>query len=151
MYRRHTWKQWYTYHVERLHNGLVASVFALENDLYTHLENAKVVLDQAAVDATPYVEEAIANLEVAIEEAKNELTVLASELLVAAEEFAYATVDYILTNLDDIYYSIPGVAADVFETVLEMAIVVDVFVGDLVEDTVEFVLATYVWQSALDS
>lgn len=124
-------------------NGLVASVFALENDLYTHLENAKVVLDQAAVDATPYVEEAIANLEVAIEEAKNELTVLASELLVAAEEFAYATVDYILTNLDDIYYSIPGVAADVFETVLEMAIVVDVFVGDLVEDTVEFVLATY--------
>ena len=117
-------------------DGLVASVFALENDLYTHLDNAKVVLDQAAVDATPYVVTAIDLAEAYVAE-------VVPALLATAEEFAYATVDYILTNLDDIYYSVPGVAADVFETVLEMAIVVDVFVGNLVEDTVEFVLATY--------
>ena len=118
-------------------NGLVSSVFALENDLYTHLANAKVVLAQATVDATPYVVEAIEAVEAYVEEE------VVPALLTAAEEFAYAAVDYFFTNIDDIYYSIPGVAADVYENVLEAVILTYVFVGNAIEDTVDFVVATY--------
>ena len=118
-------------------DGLVNSIFALEDDLYTHLGNANVALAQATSDATPYVVEAIEIAEAYIEEE------VVPALLTAAEEFAYATVDYFFTNIDDIYYSIPGVAADVYENVLEAVIVTYVFVGNAIENTVDFVVTTY--------
>ena len=118
-------------------DGLVSSIFALEDDLYTHLYNANVALAQATSDATPYVVEAIATVEAYVAEE------VVPALLTAAEEFAQAAVDYFFTNIDDIYYSIPGVAADVYENVLETVILVYVYVGNAIEDTVDFVVTTY--------
>ena len=118
-------------------DGLVESVSDLTDDLYTHLGNAKTVLGQATADATPYVVEAIELVEAYVADE------LVPTLLATAEEFAYAVVDYVLTNIDDIYYSIPEVAVDVFENVLEAVVLVQVYVGNAIDATVDFVLETY--------
>ena len=78
--------------------GLVAAVFALEDDLYTHLNNIYAVLAQAGIDVNqlvilPALAEALYILE----------TEVIPAALAAAEAFANAVVEYVTAKVDAAY------------------------------------------------
>ena len=118
--------------------GLVAAVFALEDDLYTHLGNIYAILEQAGIDVNQLV----------ILPALNEAIRILSEevlpqIIATAEAFANAVVEYVLAKLDALYTTVLGISKEVYDKIVETLVRLQLYVGDKIENALAPIVDAY--------
>ena len=117
--------------------GLMALVDKLEADLDTHIANVEAILAQAGYDVENVLVPALLDAKAKFEDE------VVPVLFDMAEEFAWVAVDFLLTNIDEIYYNFPEIANTVYAKALEVAIMVQILVGDTVDYVVETAYDVY--------
>ena len=121
--------------------GLVAAVFALENDLYAHLNGVYAVLEQAGIDVNqlvilPAISEAIRVVEEEVVPA----------IVATAEAFANAVVEYVQAKLEAVYTvleTVLGIPKKVYSQIVDTIVRIQLQIGEQVENIVVPVVDAY--------
>ena len=118
--------------------GLVAAVFALEDDLYTHLNNIGAICAQAGLDIYELV------LVPALNEA---LRILNEEVIpaakAAAEAFANAVVEYVQAKLEALYSELLGITREVYNQIIETLVRIQLHVQNKIENALAPIVNAY--------
>ena len=118
--------------------GLVAAVFALEDDLYRHLTNVYDILAQAGIDVNqlvilPAINEAIRVI--------NEEVIPA--VVAAAEAFAEAVVEYVKGQLEAFYSEVLGIAKEVYDQMIEALVRLQLYAQEKIENAIKPIINAY--------
>ena len=108
--------------------GLVKVILALEDDLYTHLENIYALCAQAGIDVTELV---------IIPALKEALYIIETELIPALKElvneFVDAVIAYVTEKAEELYNAALGLSKEVYLELVALAVRVQLYVGELVD------------------
>ena len=118
--------------------GLVAAVFALENDLYAHLNGVYAVLEQAGIDVNQLV--LVPAFNEAVRVINEEVIPTA---LAAAEAFANAVVEYVQAKLDALYTKVVGISKEVYNQIIDTIVRIQLHVGEKVDNAIAPVVDAY--------
>ena len=91
-------------------DGLVAAIFALEDDLFAHLNNIYAILEQVNIEyITPAIEAALHYIN----------TVVIPQVLATAEAFTNAVIAYVQEKLAEAYSVLLGISEEVYNQIID--------------------------------
>ena len=91
-------------------DGLVAAIFALEDDLFAHLNNIYAILEQVNIEyITPAIEAALHYIN----------TVVIPQALATAEAFTNAVIAYVQEKLAEAYSVLLGISEEIYNQIID--------------------------------
>ena len=119
-------------------DGFVAAILALEDDLYTHLDNLYAILEQAGIDVNQLV--ILPALNEAIRIINDEVL---PQIIATANAFTNAVVEYVQAKLDALYTELLGISKEVYNQMIETIVKIQLQVGEKIENAITPILNTY--------
>ena len=114
--------------------GLVATIFALEDDLYTHLNNIYAILEQGTVDyVIPALEEALRIL--------NEVVI--PQIKATAEVIVEAIVEHIKTQVNIICEKLLGYANELYCEIIATLVRIQLHIQEKIENAIAPIINAY--------
>ena len=114
--------------------GFVAAIFALEDDLFTHLNNIYAILEQVNIEyITPAIEAALHYIN----------TVVIPEALAAAEAFTNALITYLQEKLGEFYSVLLGISEEVYNQIIETLVRIQLHVQDKLHNAFAPIVKAY--------
>ena len=118
--------------------GLAAAVLALEDDLYTHLNNIGAILTQAGIDVNnlvilPALAEAIRIIEEEVIPA----------IIATVEAFVQAVVDHVKAQLATLYNKVLGITEEAYNQIIEALVKLQLQYGEKIENAIQPIVDAY--------